>query len=167
MPHPLILALFDSPEAALPAARAVRDLGVDRGLLSIVARTHQEEGALAERLEATPGVEIEDSRIAARLGELGGQLLAAIAVVMPGIGPIVAAGPLSAELGEAVGHVAGGVAWVLSKAGLPEAQAARWQGRIEQGAVLLGVHVTGGDVSAVRAALERSGAGEIALAQWE
>lgn len=167
MSHPLVLALFESADAALPAARAVRDLGVDRAQLSIVARTHEEEGALAERFGATPGVEIEDSRVAARLGELGAQILAAIAVVMPGIGPIVAAGPLAAELGEAAGHVAGGVASVLSKAGLTEAQAVRWQSRVEQGAVLLGVHVIAGEVSAVRTALERNGAGEIALAQWE
>ena len=46
------------------------------------------------------GVELEQSRPAAIFGEIGGQMLAAIALVMPGIGPIVAAGPLAAELGK-------------------------------------------------------------------
>ncbi len=66
--------------------------------------------SIANELDATPGVELEDSWLAGRLGELSGWVLAAIAVVMPGIGPIVAAGPLGAELGEAAGHAAGSLA---------------------------------------------------------
>ena len=76
--------------------------------MSIVARSHDEEGALARAADASPGSEIEDSRPASRLGELTAHFLAAIAVVMPGIGPIVADGPLAAGLGEAAGHVAHG-----------------------------------------------------------
>src|SRR5918993_1010643 len=105
MSHPLVLGLFASPAAAA------------------AARSHDEEGALAEQMDATPGADIEDSRPAARLGELGGQVLAAIALVLPGIGPIVAAGPLSAGLGEAAGHVAGSMASVLTNAGVPEPEA--------------------------------------------
>src|ERR671915_1013025 len=123
MSHPLVIALFTSPPAAAAAARALHAAGVTREQISVVSRSHDEEGALAEQMDATPGADIEDSRPAARLGELGGQVLAAIALVMPGIGPIVAAGPLSAGLGEAAGHVAGSVASVLAGAGIPEARA--------------------------------------------
>ena len=118
MSHPIVLALFKTPAAAAAAARALHGLGVSREHISVVARNHDQEGTLAEEMDATPGAEIEDSRRAAVLGELSGQVLAAIALVMPGIGPIVAAGPLSAGLGEAAGHVAGGVAAALSGAGV-------------------------------------------------
>jgi hypothetical protein len=101
----------------MTAARAVRALGVPRERLSIVARTHAEEGNLADATGASPGTEIEDSAIAARAGELGGYLIAAVAMVLPGIGPIVAGGPLAADLGEAAGHLAGGVAKALEHAG--------------------------------------------------
>ena len=118
MSHPVVLALFDDASAAAAAARALRKLGVARERVSIVARSHDEEGVLARASGASPGSELEDSAAASRLGELGAHLLAAIAIVMPGIGPIVADGPLAAGLGEAAGHLAGGVARTLETAGV-------------------------------------------------
>src|SRR5215216_1213914 len=118
MPHPLVLGLFTDRSAAATAARAARNLGVDREHLSIVARTHDVEGAIAEAGSASPGAEMEDSRAAGLLGELSGHLLAAAAMFVPGIGPIVAAGPLAAGLGEAAGHLAGNLTTVLTKAGV-------------------------------------------------
>ncbi|MFB3852505.1 MAG: hypothetical protein ACE148_01635 [Vicinamibacterales bacterium] len=169
MPHPLVLALFEDRRAAASAAVALRQLGVDRADISVVARSHDEEGALANELGATPGAEIEDSRPAARLGELGAHLLAAVAIALPGIGPIVSAGPLAADLGEAAGHIAGGLASTLVRAGLSQKQADGWQQRVERDAVLLGVHVTTGGTEltgSVRRALEGAGAAETALAEW-
>lgn len=167
MTHPLVLALFPDSGGASAAARAVRELGVDRRDLSIVARSHAVEGELAERLGGSPGVEMEDSRTAAVLGDLGGHLLAAIGLVLPGVGPIIAGGPLAAGLGEAAGHVAGGLPSILQKSGLPRGDAERWGESIEQGAILLGVHVRAGDVDTVRASLERSKAIEVATLRWE
>lgn len=168
MSHPLVLALFANPPAAAAAARALHASGVTREQISVVSRTHDEEGALAEQMDATPGADIEDSRAAARLGELGAQVLAAIALVLPGIGPIVAAGPLSAGLGEAAGHVAGSMASVLKSAGVSEQRAEQLQRRVESGAVLLGVHARSGDeVPKVREALVSAGAAEIDLVNWD
>lgn len=167
MPHPLVVALFDSPAAAAAGARALHGLGIARDHISVVARNHDEEGAFAQAMDATPGADLEDSRPAAVLGELSGQVLAAIALVMPGIGPIVAAGPLSAGLGEAAGHVAGGIASVLSGAGVPEARAEALQRAVEQGAVLLGVHVGADDTAVVSDALAKSGATVVETASWD
>lgn len=166
MPHTLVLALFSSPAAAAAGARAVHALGVKRDRISVVTRSHDEEGALAEQMDATPGADIEDSRPAARLGELSGQVLAAIAIVLPGIGPIVAAGPLSAGLGEAAGHVAGGVASMLTSAGLPEERAEALERHVKQGAVLLGVHAGDADVAAIGDALTAAGATTVETANW-
>ncbi|MBF8301564.1 MAG: hypothetical protein HW394_1934, partial [Acidobacteria bacterium] len=105
MSHPLVLALFAEAGVAAAAARSLRALGVPRERVSIVARSHDEEGVVASAAGASPGSEIEDSGPASRLGELGAHLLAAMALVMPGIGPIVADGPLAARLGEAAGHL--------------------------------------------------------------
>ncbi len=167
MAHPLVLALFRDRGRAARAAAAVRDLGIDRSDLSVVSRTHRDEAELAREVGATPGAEIEDSRVAARLGELGGQILAAIAIVLPGVGPIVTAGPLGADLGEVAGHAAGGIASVLTRSGLSEAHAARWQKRVQLGAVLLGVHVRQGEVNTVSGALREHGADEIEVAEWQ
>jgi hypothetical protein len=167
MSHPLVLALFPTSAAAAAAARALHAAGITRDQISVVARSHDEEGALAEQMDATPGADIEDSRTAARLGEMSGLVLAAIAVVLPGIGPIVTAGPLSAGLGEAAGHVAGGMASVLKNAGIQAARAGELERAVERGSVLLAVHSSADQADTVRQALTSAGARSIDLATWQ
>jgi hypothetical protein len=166
MTHPLLLAVFDNPESAARAATALRAQGIGRDDLSVIARSHDEEVEAARTLDATPGVEIEDSMPAARLGELGAHVLAAMALVMPGVGPVIAGGPLAAELGEAAGHAAGSLADHLERAGLSPAEAASIQGDIERGNWLLGVHVRGGDADRVSSALRDAGAAAVYNAAW-
>jgi hypothetical protein len=169
--HPIILGLFDDASSAADAARALHAAGVRREQLSVVARNHDEEGTLAEQMDATPGAEVEESRPAARLGELSGLVLAAIAFVMPGIGPIVAAGPLSAGLGEAAGHVAGGIASILSSAGVDPSRASALQEQVERGAILLAVHATEPSLRAtssadIREILRTTGARDVQVVNW-
>ena len=47
MPHALVMALFDNATDAAAAARDLRKLGIPRERVSIVARSHDEEGAFA------------------------------------------------------------------------------------------------------------------------
>jgi hypothetical protein len=164
--HPLVLGLFSTPSIAADAAGALHALGITKESLSVVAHTHADAQALADRMDATAGVDLEDSRPAARLGELSGRVLATVALVMPGIGPIIAAGPLSAELGEIAGHVAGSLASVLTSAGLPNERAEALQHEVARGAVLLGVHVATPDVARVRESLAAAGATEIEIVTW-
>ncbi len=167
MSHPLVLGLYRTASAAAAGARAVHAAGIPRDRISVLARSHDEQGALASQMDATPGADIEDSRPAAMLGELGAQVLAAIALVMPGIGPIVAAGPLGAGLGEVAGHVAGSIEAALTSAGVPQQDASALEREVESGAVLLGVHVTGESVPAIREALSGTGAAPVVTANWE
>jgi hypothetical protein len=164
--HPLVLGLFSTPSMAADAAGALHALGIGRESMSVLAHTHEDAKALAARMDATAGVDLEDSRPAARLGELGGRALATVALVMPGIGPIVAAGPLAAELGEMAGHVAGSLASVLTSAGLPHERAEVLQREVARGAVLLGVHIAAPDVARVRESLSAAGATEIEIVTW-
>ena len=167
MPHTLVLGLFQTPSQAAGAAGALHALGIRREHLSVVAHSHEDAQALADRIDATAGVDLEDSRPAARLGEQVGRVLATVALAMPGIGPIVAAGPLSAELGEMAGHAAGSLASVLTSAGLTHDRAERLQHDVARGAVLLGVHVAAPDVGRVRDALSGAGATNIEALNWQ
>ena len=166
MSHALVMALFQESTAAAAAARDLRTLGIPRERVSIVARTHDEEGALAKAAGASPGSEIEDSRPASRLGELAAHLAAAVAVVIPGVGPIVADGPLAAALGEAAGHVAGDISRALEHAGLDAGEAARWEKRIEDGAFLVGAHVDRPPLEIARDVLIRNGGSPVAVGTW-
>ena len=164
--QPVVLALFSDAASAAAAARELRDLGVPRERVSVVARSHDEEGRVAKASGASPGSELEDSAPASRLGELGGHLIAAIALVMPGIGPIVADGPLAAKMGEAAGHLVGGITGTLEHAGLPKADAEEWEAEIAGGAFLVGAHVTLEQVETTRGLMTRQGASRIAGGMW-
>jgi hypothetical protein len=165
--HSLALGLFSSSSQAAAATQALHADGFGRASISVLARSHAEASALARDMDATPGVDMEDSRPAARLGELGALVIAATAVVMPGVGPIVAAGPLAAELGEAVGHLAGGLSGILTRAGVNAARANEWQERLDGGHVLVGVHVEPSRATDVAAKLRANGAVAVELARWE
>lgn len=167
MSHPLVLALFDSPSAAAEAAASLHAQGIAREDLSVIARTHDEEVAAARALDATPGVEMEDSMPAARLGELGAHILAAMAMVMPGVGPVIAGGPLAAEMGEAAGHAAGSLADHLHAAGLSRPDADIVETAVEKGSWLLAVHVRSGDGAQVTEVLTSSGARAVHRATWK
>jgi hypothetical protein len=164
--HPLVVATFpDLPQAAA-AARELHAAGVTPDQLSVISRNHDEESVYAAQIGGTPGAEIEDSRSAARFGELSGYLLAAIALVLPGIGPIVAAGPLAAGLGEAAGHVAGGIAAALSSAGIPADRAETLEAAVEGGAILLAVHTVEPRIDEVRSVLTAAAATHIETGVW-
>jgi hypothetical protein len=118
-------------------------------------------------MDGTPGVELEESRPAAIFGEIGGQMLAAIALVLPGIGPIVAAGPLAAELGEVAGHAAGSLVSVLTSAGLARDSAEMLQRELKQGSILLGVHTVQTTVDGVANCLSRAGGAQLQTVTWK
>jgi hypothetical protein len=158
--------LFSDASAAIEAAGTLHGLGLSSEQISVVTHSHADARALADRMDATPGVDLEDSRTAARLGELSGQVLAAVALVMPGIGPIVTAGPLAAELGEAAGHLAGSLGSVLKAAGLSQDRADAFQREIAKGGVLLGAHVAPPDVERVRDGLAAAGATQLDVVTW-
>ncbi|MDP9149044.1 MAG: hypothetical protein M3O36_03760 [Myxococcota bacterium] len=77
-------------------------------------------------------------------GVLGGALglLAGIgAIAIPGVGPLIAAGPLLAALsGAAAGAAVGGVTGALIGMGIPEIEAKRYEGKVRGGNILLSVH---------------------------
>jgi hypothetical protein len=166
MSHPLVFGLFASRDAAVAAGSAVQALGVPSRAISVVARTHQEEGVLAHHFGGTPGVEIEDSRTASIIGEFSGIALAAAAIIMPGLGPVVTAGPLSAELGEMAGHFAGSLAEILESTGIEAEQARNWQTRVHGGAVLLGVHVVEDVAPRVAETLRLANADDVEVGRW-
>ena len=82
-------------------------------------------------------------------GVIGGTLgwLAGIgALAIPGIGPLIAAGPILAALsGAAVGAAAGGITGALVGMGIPELEAKRYEGKVKAGNLLISVHTDNSD----------------------
>jgi hypothetical protein len=100
---------------------------------------------------------------------LGGTLgwLAGIgALAIPGVGPLIAAGPIMGALaGVGAGAVTGGVIGALTGMGMPEYEAKRYEGHIKDGGILLSVHCDTSDlVTRAKHTLEATGARDIASA---
>ena len=77
----------------------------------------------------------------AAVGGVLGWLVGIGALAIPGIGPLVAAGPVVAALaGAAAAGATGGLVGGLVGAGIPEVEAKRYAGRIREGGYLVSVH---------------------------
>ena len=97
---------------------------------------------------------------------IGGTLgwLAGIgALAIPGVGPLIAAGPIVAALtGVGVGGAVGGVTGALIGMGIPEYEAKRYEGRVKEGGILLSVHSDNSDwTSKAKDILKRTGADDV------
>jgi hypothetical protein len=100
-------------------------------------------------------------------GTVGGTLglLAGIgALAIPGVGPLIAAGPIVGALaGLGVGGAVGGLVGALVGLGIPEYEAKRYEGRVKDGGVLVSVHCdTSEEVSRAKDILKATGADDIA-----
>lgn len=98
---------------------------------------------------------------------LGGTLgwLAGIgSLAIPGVGPLIAAGPiLAAAGGAAVGGALGGIAGALVGLGFPEYEAKRYEGKIRDGNILISVHTDhSDDISRAKRIFKDAGAEDIA-----
>ena len=92
------------------------------------------------------------------LGGLAGLLVGVGALAIPGIGPLLAAGPLAATLaGGALGATAGGIVGALVHHGVPEEDAGVYGTAVERGGILLTVKTPKKREAEVRRLLEQSG----------
>ncbi|HET7539764.1 MAG TPA: DUF3341 domain-containing protein [Polyangiaceae bacterium] len=100
-------------------------------------------------------------------GVVGGTLglLAGIgALAIPGVGPLIAAGPLMATLsGAAAGAAVGGIAGGLIGLGLPEFEAKSYEGKVKSGNILIAVHTENSETEKrAKQTFEANGAHDVA-----
>lgn len=75
------------------------------------------------------------------VGGVLGWLVGIGSLAIPGVGPLIAAGPIVAVLaGMGVGGAVGGLTGALVGMGVPEYEAKRYEGRVKSGHILLSVH---------------------------
>lgn len=134
-----ISATFEREEQAIRAIHDLQDAGYERDQISIVAK-HTEE---AEQIRQETGTKAQEGLTAGALtgGALGGTLgvIASLgALAIPGIGPLLAAGPIAAGLaGATVGAGVGGLAGGFIGLGIPEQEAEYYDERVHEGDVLV------------------------------
>ncbi|RXZ83363.1 low temperature-induced protein [Paenibacillaceae bacterium] len=134
-----VAAIFASEEAAVQAIEALKAHGYESDEISIVARDQADvdyvSGATGTRAEEgmTAGV-----AAGGMLGGLTGLIASAGALAIPGIGPIIAAGPIVAAVtGALAGAGAGGLIGGLVGLGIAEDQASVYQEQVKAGHILV------------------------------
>jgi len=92
-----------------------------------------------------------------------GWILGVGALMIPGVGPFLAVGPIVAALSAAaVGATVGGIAGGLIGLGIPELEAKRYEGRIRAGNFLIAVHAEDSDdISKAETIFKENGANDI------
>lgn len=100
-------------------------------------------------------------------GVVGGTLGVLVGLgtlAIPGLGPLLAAGPIVAGLaGLGAGGTVGGFIGALVGMGIPEYEARRYEGQVKDGGILLSVHCeTPGEMLRAREILTGTGATDIA-----
>jgi hypothetical protein len=128
----------------VPESIGSRDIGTEK-------KTKAPEGAAA------------GAGSGALFGGTLGLLVGLGALAVPGVGPLIAAGPIVATLaGIGLGATVGGLTGGLIGLGIPEFEAKRYEGRLQKGGVLLSVHCdTAEEVHQAKDALRRAGAGDV------
>lgn len=127
-------------EAALNALRAANFRNSDISVI-LPERDRTTRDLAHEINSKAPEGAATGAGTGAVLGGVLGWLVGIGAIAIPGIGPLVAAGPVVAALaGAGAAGATGGLVGGLIGAGIPEVEAKRYAGRIREGAYLVSVH---------------------------
>jgi hypothetical protein len=164
-----VIGYFDDYDGAEAAVAALRKAGYSRDSVSLIARDPSAERAPKQAAADQDGEAVAGGATTGAV--IGGALGIAVglgALVIPGIGPVLAAGPLIAGLaggaaGAAAGGAAGGLVGVLVDAGVSHDQADDYAEGVRRG----GAIVTLGGLDAAEAIrvediLQDAGAEDIA-----
>lgn len=153
----MVIALYDDFNSANETVHDLIDSNITREDISYVANDVNGDYARSLGLNRTvdvnrmSGQEADTSSaglgagIGAAVGGVAGILVGLGALIVPGLGPVVAAGPLATALaglaGAGAGALAGGVLGSLMDMGVPESTAGHYAEGIRRGGTLIAVKV--------------------------
>jgi tetrahydromethanopterin S-methyltransferase subunit C len=160
-----VFGIYATPAAAEMAVDQLLATGFTNSAISVLLPDDESTRAFAHE-KSTKAPEGTTTG-AATGGVLGGTLglLAGIgALAIPGVGPLIAAGPIMATLaGVGVGGAVGGMVGALVGMGIPEYEAKRYEGAVKEGGTLLSVHCeTSEQVDSAKNLLKETGARDVA-----
>ena len=155
-----VVGTYDNVQTAYAVANDLISAGYSRNDISVVANDAKKEYARytdANYVDSTDDV-AKGAGIGAAIGGLGGLLVGLGALAIPGVGPVIAAGPLLAALtGAGVGAVTGGIVGALVDLGIPDEEAQIYSEGLRRGHVLVIAQVPDASATAVTSIMERPG----------
>lgn len=165
-----VVGLFDTYDSAQNTVQELLDQGISANDISVVANNARGE------LTQTTGSERAVAE-GAGAGAVGGTVVGGVlgllvglgALAIPGIGPVIAAGPLSAAigstaaavgagaLGAGLGAASGGLLGALIGSGVPEEDASFYSEGVRRGGTLVSVSITDAKANTAQAIMQRNG----------
>ena len=151
-----VIGVFNSRADAEKGVNALRSQGFTTEEINIVSKDKNKQNQQGgEYFED----DITDGALTGgTLGGIGGLLLGAGALAIPGVGPILAAGPIAAALS---GAVAGGIAGGLIDWGIPAEAGKRYEQQVAQGGILAIVRSDAAKVNQAAQILRQNGAKDV------
>lgn len=156
-----VAAIFDTYSYAEKAARQIKDRGLRTDDISLVAK--QGDDDTGKNITATMGTgtravndNISDGVVTGGiLGGLAGLLIGAGSMVIPGLGIIAAAGPITGLLS---GAVTGGIVGGLVDLGIPEKKGKQYETDVKAGKILFTMRTDEDKIDDVASILRNNGA---------
>lgn len=165
-----VYAIANTEAQAIQAAERLHVHGVLRQDISIIspdpAGSHEVGHVNATKVP-------EGASIGAGAGVLTGGIVGWMAgigaLAIPGLGPLIAAGPILAALsGAAVGGAVGGLSGGLIGLGVPEYEAKQYEGRLREGKILIAAYTNDSSKAAdIRKIYEEEGLEDISTGSPE
>lgn len=152
----VVVGIFNDRGRAEAALQELKNHGFEKEI-SLVARD-EESGHGTEG-----GQDLSEGTFAGgAVGGIAGLLAGVGALLIPGIGPIVAAGPIAATL---TGMVTGGIAGGLIDLGLPEERGEFFEEQVRQGGILVSMKAGDDKVEETASILRQHGAHDVEVHQ--
>lgn len=148
-----VIGVFNSRSSAESAVNDLRQRGFTSEEINIVSKEGKQRSSELYDDDVTDG-----ALTGSTLGGIGGLLLGAGALAIPGVGPIVAAGPIAAALS---GAVAGGIAGGLIDWGIPAEASHRYEQSVAQGGILTAIQTNQEKVNMAAQILRQHGATDV------
>jgi hypothetical protein len=160
-----VVGTYDNIQTAYAVANDLVKAGYSRNDISVIANDSKSEYSPyvdTSKVDTTyvnkDGDVATGAGIGAVIGGLGGLLVGLGALAIPGIGPVIAAGPLLAALtGAGVGALAGGIVGALVDLGIPDEDANLYAEGLYRGNVLVIAQVPDASANEVTRVMERTG----------
>lgn len=159
-----VVGVFRSEERAREAINELKRQGFDEREISLIAKDHKGGGREGAGRSENEGLTMGEENVGdgaltgSAIGGIAGLLAGAGALLIPGVGPIIAAGPLAAFL---TGVVGGGLVGSLVDFGIPEERGRHYEERVKRGDILVTLKAGEDETPKVSSVLKRFGAEDV------
>jgi hypothetical protein len=147
------IGTFRNKQEAERALHELKNSGFSMDRVSILAKdTERNEQIAGNRVKDRGDTEAQEgagigATTGTVLGGLGGLLVGLEALLIPGVGPFLAAGTIATTLaGAGIGAAAGGIVGALTGLGIPEEEARNYSDHVSQGEYLVIIEGTEAEI---------------------